>query len=133
MRKIFTLLCGMLFAAQFTAVSAQSTATTTTKMQVHKTDGSVVEYSTSEVDFVSFSTTTTQKEDTQDGKIINGHKFVDLGLPSGLLWAETNIGAATAADDGCYFAWGETDMTTKSSYHWNFKSELTNVALSEMV
>ena len=108
----------MLFAAQFTAVSAQST-TTTTKMQVHKTDGSVVEYSTSEVDYVSFSTTTTQKEDTQDGKIINGHKFVDLGLPSGLLWAETNIGAATAADDGCYFAWGETDMTTKSSYDWS--------------
>ena len=50
---------------------------------------------------------------------VNGHKFVDLGLPSGLLWAETNIGAATAADDGCYFAWGETDMTTKSSYDWS--------------
>lgn len=50
--------------------------------------------------------------------VINGHRFVDLGLPSGLLWAETNVGAKTAADDGCYFAWGETDMTTKTSYDW---------------
>ncbi len=50
---------------------------------------------------------------------VNGHKFIDLCLPSGTLWAETNVGAATAADDGCYFAWGETDMTTKSSYDWS--------------
>ena len=48
-------------------------------------------------------------------KIINGHKFVDLGLPSGLLWATCNVGAAIAADDGCFFAWGETEAT-KSSY-----------------
>ena len=51
------------------------------------------------------------------GKIINGHKFIDLGLPSGLLWAETNIGAKTAADDGNYYAWGET--STKSEYIGN--------------
>ena len=31
---------------------------------------------------------------------IDGHRFVDLGLPSGLLWAETNIGAASEADAG---------------------------------
>jgi hypothetical protein len=48
-------------------------------------------------------------------KIINGHKFLDLGLPSGLLWAETNIGAATAPDYGSYFAWGET--VPKARYH----------------
>ena len=48
--------------------------------------------------------------------LINGHRFVDLGLPSGLLWAETNIGAETAADDGNYYAWGET--TPKSEYFW---------------
>ena len=50
-------------------------------------------------------------------KIINGHKFVDLGLPSGLLWAETNIGAETAADDGNYYAWGETAPHTYT-YNW---------------
>ncbi len=51
---------------------------------------------------------------SSEGKIINGHKFIDLGLPSGLLWAETNIGAETAYDDGNYYAWGET--APKSTY-----------------
>lgn len=46
-------------------------------------------------------------------KVINGHEFVDLGLPSGLLWARTNIGAATPYDDGDYFAWGETQPKSK--------------------
>lgn len=36
-------------------------------------------------------------------------KFVDLGLPSGTLWATTNIGAKTPYEAGLYFAWGETD------------------------
>ncbi len=111
MRKIFTLLCGVLFAAQFTTVSAQ----TTTKMKVYKTDGTVDEYKTSEVDSVTFSSSTSQKEELGGGIYrVNGHKFVDLGLPSGLLWAETNIGAESAADYGNYFAWGET--TTKDSF-----------------
>ena len=47
-------------------------------------------------------------------QVINDHQFVDLGLPSGLLWAETNIGATTAADEGDYYAWGETE--TKTTY-----------------
>ncbi len=42
-------------------------------------------------------------------KYVDGHKFIDLGLPSGLLWAETNIGADIAASSGSFFAWGETD------------------------
>lgn len=50
-------------------------------------------------------------------KVINGHKFVDLGLPSGLLWAETNVGASTPYADGDYYAWGETE--TKSYYSWS--------------
>ena len=49
--------------------------------------------------------------------IINGHNFVDLGLPSGLLWSKTNIGAASSSEDGDYFAWGET--CPKSYYDWS--------------
>lgn len=45
--------------------------------------------------------------DDFDGKI-EGHKYVDLGLPSGLKWATCNIGAKTPEDYGEYFAWGET-------------------------
>ena len=50
-------------------------------------------------------------------RTVGGHKFVDLGLPSGLLWAETNIGVETAYDDGNYYAWGETEP--KDSYSWD--------------
>lgn len=46
---------------------------------------------------------------------INNHLFVDLGLPSGVLWANANIGAEKVADAGDYYAWGETE--TKESYN----------------
>lgn len=38
----------------------------------------------------------------------NGHAYVDLGLPSGTLWATMNVGAQSETDHGLYFAWGET-------------------------
>ena len=41
--------------------------------------------------------------------------FVDLGLPSGLLWAKCNIGAATETEAGGYFSWGETAPKTEFS------------------
>lgn len=44
------------------------------------------------------------------------HEYVDLGLPSGTLWATTNVGAENPWDYGDYFAWGET--TTKAKYDW---------------
>ena len=34
-------------------------------------------------------------------------ELVDLGLPSGTLWATKNLGAATPEDFGDYYAWGE--------------------------
>ena len=43
--------------------------------------------------------------------------WVDLGLPSGTLWASSNIGAATPEDYGDYFAWGET--TPKEVYNYD--------------
>lgn len=49
--------------------------------------------------------------------LINGYEFVDLGLPSGLLWARTNMGASYASDDGVYLAWGE--MNSKPCFDWS--------------
>ena len=40
--------------------------------------------------------------------------WVDLGLPSGLLWAECNLGAAKPEEYGDYYAWGET--ATKNTW-----------------
>ena len=47
---------------------------------------------------------------------IDTSKWVDLGLPSGLLWAKCNVGASSPQEFGDYFAWGETK--TKSDYDW---------------
>ncbi len=43
-------------------------------------------------------------------------EWVDLGLPSGLLWAKCNLGATKPEEYGDYYAWGETD--TKEVYFW---------------
>ena len=45
------------------------------------------------------------------------HAYVDLGLPSGLLWATCNVGADAPEAYGDYFAWGET--TPKDTYNWD--------------
>ena len=42
------------------------------------------------------------------------HEYVDLGLPSGTLWATCNVGAITPEGRGSYFAWGETEPKTDS-------------------
>lgn len=46
-----------------------------------------------------------------------GHNYVDLGLPSGTLWATCNVGADKPEDYGGYYAWGETEE--KSYYDWS--------------
>lgn len=43
-------------------------------------------------------------------------EYVDLGLPSGTLWATCNLGATTPEGYGNYYAWGETQP--KDSYTW---------------
>ena len=43
--------------------------------------------------------------------------WVDLGLPSGTIWATRNVGANAPEDYGDYFAWGETEP--KDYYYWN--------------
>ena len=42
----------------------------------------------------------------------NGYDYVDLGLPSGTLWATCNVGASKPTDYGQYFQWGDTSGYT---------------------
>ncbi len=44
-----------------------------------------------------------------------GHEYVDLGLPSGLLWATMNVGATVPEGAGEYYAWGDTVPITSRS------------------
>ena len=94
MKKIF------LFATMF-AVSLSMLAQE--YMHVWQ-DGKKTDYVVTEVDSVTFNK-----------MMHNGHEYVDLGLPSGTLWATCNIGANKPEDYGDYFAWGETE--SKSTYN----------------
>lgn len=57
-----------------------------------------------------------------------GHGYVDLGLPSGTLWATNNIGAESPFYPGDYFAWGETQA--RNTFQWRhyefFQEEYTD-------
>jgi hypothetical protein len=61
---------------------------------------------------------TTPEVTEQAGPIdLNGHEYVDLGLPSGTKWATCNVGATNPEDYGYYLAWGETKP--KNTYSWS--------------
>lgn len=55
-----------------------------------------------------------EKEESETSKV----EWVDLGLPSGLLWAKCNVGATTPEGYGDYLAWGE--ITPSGNYRWLF-------------
>lgn len=107
MRKniaIFALLMGASIA------SAQT-------MKIHLSDGSTATYPAERVNYVEFI-----EDDTPGGNgYDNGHEYVDLGLPSGLLWATCNVGANSPEEYGDYFAWGETEgyNSGKNYYDWS--------------
>lgn len=42
----------------------------------------------------------------------NNIELIDLGLPSGNLWSDRNIGADAPEKNGLYFAWGEIEGYT---------------------
>lgn len=53
---------------------------------------------------------------TWDDEPSDVHEWVDLGLPSGTLWATCNVGANSPEEYGDYFAWGEVEP--KGTYDW---------------
>jgi len=69
--------------------------------------GNTDTYSLLEVESITFS----------ESSNANGHEWVDLELPSGTLWATTNVGANAPEEYGDFFAWGETQP--KDNYSWD--------------
>ena len=47
-------------------------------------------------------------DNTEEVPQIPTMNFIDLGLPSGTLWAEHNLGATSPEDFGLYYQWGDT-------------------------
>lgn len=46
-------------------------------------------------------------------------EYVDLGLPSGILWGAWNLGANSPEQSGNYYAWGETTPNKATAYTWD--------------
>ena len=75
-------------------------------MKIYFTDGTPVEYDIQKIDRVEFG----------ESLPVETPDYVDLGLPSGTMWATFNIGAGSPEECGGYYAWGETE--TKDTYSW---------------
>ena len=60
-----------------------------------------------------------KKIENSQGQVSGSHQdhdYVDLGLPSGTLWATCNVGATKPEEYGDYFAWGEVEPKGKHSW-----------------
>ena len=88
-------------AGSFSSYMTGLTMSTTYYVRAYATNSFVTVYGNQ----LSFTTTNDE------------HVYVDLGLPSGLLWATCNVGADAPEDYGDYFAWGETQP--KDYYDWS--------------
>ena len=72
---------------------------------------------------LSFTACSSDDNDEEGGSEggSEGSSYVDLGLPSGTLWATCNIGASSPEDRGDFFAWGETKgyNSGKTRFAWS--------------
>ena len=62
--------------------------------------------------------------------VLQDHEYVDLGLPSGTLWATCNIGASKPEEYGGYYAWGETEE--KEDYNldtYQYSPEVSDIGV----
>ena len=100
--KLKSILMPLLFMAGLQTVMAQ-------KVVLHMADNQKFECSVSKLDSITFVDGAADDSDV--------HEWVDLGLPSGTLWATCNVGANSPEEYGDYFAWGETEP--KTDYSWS--------------
>lgn len=112
MKKLFVII---------TLLTLTTGAGAQTHMRIHSTKGTT-DVAISEFDSITFIT-----KGAEDP--FNGHAYVDLALPSGLLWATVNVGASQPIEYGHYFAWGET--APKENYTWDTYKFGTQKALTK--
>lgn len=59
---------------------------------------------------------------------VNGYDYVNLGLPSGRLWATYNIGATKPTEFGDYFRWGQTKPCKNFDAPYVYDEQATGLA-----
>ena len=65
---------------------------------------------------VTFTSCSKEENDSIENEQNSIEEWVDLDLPSGLLWCSHNVGAKYPENYGNYYAWGETEV--KDRYTW---------------
>ena len=86
--------------------------------------------------FAAFSFVSCSSDDDEEEKkndvVADKHEYVDLGLPSGTLWATCNVGASKPEEFGDYFAWGEIEPRASydDNYKWNKDGRYTKYCAS---
>lgn len=92
-------------------------------VKVTDTDGNVWTKTTAKNNHIVRSKVTVMP--VQEVSFEESFPYVDLGLPSGLLWATCNLGAEHEYDYGDYYAWGATTTWYEAGYaqenpqyHW---------------
>lgn len=101
---VFVLLLTM--AGTATAQKQRSAGETIAKVKINLAAGKTLTYKVSQIESIEFVEVP-----------MGEHEWVDLGLPSGTLWATCNVGAETPEDSGYLIAWGETEP--KETYSWD--------------
>ena len=137
MRKLlFSTICIVLFSTIFTAcdntvqlnISAGANGSVDTTANGRYSYGSIITITATADEGFSFvgwndgntenpRTITVGKADIELTATFADPNTVDLGLPSGTLWAKRNVGAKYPWNYGNYYAWGET--RTKRYYTGN--------------
>lgn len=104
-KKTLTLLASLLLTV---AAGAKT-------VNVHITDGTVVNDPSADVSYIDFTAKENPAPQSQPSTAPKGVVAVDLGLPSGTKWANMNVGATRPEEYGLYFAWGETTGYTSDT------------------
>ena len=95
----------------FTVTPTEGMGTTTLIVTAKENNGKTTRQGTLTITCRDETVTVSLTQEKKDT-----HTYVDLGLPSGTLWATCNVGAEEPEEYGDYFAWGETE--TKNNYFW---------------
>jgi len=96
--------------AAFVAAGVISVSQTQDVMTVKMKDGTSHEFKVEDVSEVTFGS-------SEINPSYPVAEAIDLGLPSGTLWASWNVGASKPEESGGYYAWGETEE--KDYYDWS--------------
>lgn len=111
-----------------------------TYMRVRTDDGKVEKYDVETVRAVEYQdevtpyptdTTNIEAQGVSVSGIVGKHTYVDLGLPSGVMWATYNVEATDPSGKGNCYAWGETEK--KISYTWQTYKWCTMVSSGKFI